>query len=50
MAQYVTMTDLRFKMKKIVKEVLESGKPLTVTRHGRKLVRVVPVRRQKKVK
>ncbi len=50
MPKYVSMTDLRFKLKQVIAEVLASGKAVTVKRHGRKLVRLVPVRRVKKSK
>lgn len=48
MPKYVSMTDLRFKLKEVITEILKSGKPVTVKRHKRKLVRIVPVSRKRK--
>lgn len=48
MPKYVSMTDLRFKLKEVVREVLATGKPITVKRHGKKMIRIVPVGRRKK--
>lgn len=50
MPKYISMTDLRFKLKDVIADVLASGKAVTVKRHGKKLVRLVPVRRTKKSK
>lgn len=46
MPKYVSMTDLRFKLKEVIAEVLKSGKPVTVKRHKKKLIRLVPVSRK----
>ena len=48
MPKYVSMTELRFKLKQVIAEILASGKPMTVRRHGKKLIRLVPVRRTRK--
>ena len=48
MPKYISMTDLRFKLKEVIADVLASGKPVTVKRHGKKLVRLVPVKRARK--
>lgn len=50
MAKYVSMTDLRFKLKDVIADVLASGKPVTVKRHKKKLVRLVPVSRKRATK
>lgn len=50
MPKYVSMTELRFKLKQVIAEILSTGKPMTVKRHGKKLIRLVPVRRTRKAK
>jgi len=46
MPKYISMTDLRFRLKEVITEILENGKPVTVKRHKKKLVRIVPVSRK----
>lgn len=46
MPKSVSMTDLRFRLKEVIAEILKNGKPVTVKRHKKKLVRIVPVSRK----